>query len=89
MQVEIAKNLLLFGETTTILFLYKLSFISHLLYTWKLFFILVFINIWRKCTFSPYILTFFHFGPYIFILPLLVPKPINAWHLSPYRHPTN
>ena len=26
-------------------FLYKSSFISHLLYTWKLFFILVFINI--------------------------------------------
>ena len=45
----------------------------------------------RKCTFSLYILTFFffHFGPYILILPLLVPKPINAWHLSPYRHPTN
>ena len=31
----------------------------------------------------------FYFGSYIFILPLLVPKPINAWHLSPYRHPTN
>ena len=43
----------------------------------------------RKCTFSPYILIFFHFGPYIFILQLLVPKPINAWHLSPYCHPTN
>ena len=42
-----------------------------------------------KYTFSPYILAFFHFGPYIFILPLLVPKPINVWHLSPYRHPTN
>ena len=32
MQVEIAKNLLLFGETTTILF-YKLCFISYLHYT--------------------------------------------------------
>ena len=32
---------------------------------------------------------FFHFGPYIFILQLLVLKPINAWYLSPYRHPTN
>ena len=27
----------------------------------------------RKCTFSPYILTFFHFSPYILIFPLLVP----------------
>ena len=34
----------------------------------------------RKCTFNPYILTFFHFGPYILILPLLVPKPINAYY---------
>ena len=33
---------------------------------------------WRKCTFSSYILTFFHFGPYILILQLLVLKPINA-----------
>ena len=24
-----------------------------------------------------------------FILPLLVPKSINAWHLSPYHHLTN
>ena len=32
----------------------------------------------RKYTFSFYILTFFHFGPYILILPLLVPKPINT-----------
>ena len=31
-----------------------------------------------KCTFSPYIFHFFHFGPYILFLPLLVPKPINA-----------
>ena len=31
----------------------------------------------------------FYFGPYIFILPLFVPKPINTWHLSPHRHPTN
>ena len=43
----------------------------------------------RKCIFSPYILTFFHFGPYIFISPLLVPKPINMWHLSPCRKLTN
>ena len=35
-----------------------------------------------KYTFNPYILTFFHFGPYIFILPLLVPKPISACHIS-------
>ena len=32
----------------------------------------------HKCTFSPYILIFFHFGPYIFILPLLVSKSINT-----------
>ena len=32
---------------------------------------------WCKCTFSPYILAFFHFSSYIFILPLLVPKPIT------------
>ena len=37
----------------------------------------------RKCTFSLYILIFFHFSPYILFLPLLVPKPINAGHLSP------
>ena len=37
----------------------------------------------RKCTFSPYILTFFHFSLYILFLPLLVPKPINAGYLSP------
>ena len=43
----------------------------------------------RKCTFSPYILAFFHFSPYIFILLFLVPKPINALHLSPHHHPTN
>ena len=33
---------------------------------------------WRKCTFSTYILHFFHFGPYILFLLLLVSKPINA-----------
>ena len=32
----------------------------------------------HKCTFSPYILAFFYFGPYILILSLLVPKPINV-----------
>ena len=38
----------------------------------------------RKCTFSPYILVFFHFSPYILILPLLVPKPINACYFHPF-----
>ena len=38
---------------------------------------------WPKCTFSPSILTFFHFSPYILFLSFLVPKPINAGHLSP------
>ena len=37
----------------------------------------------RKCTFNSYILNFFHFGPYILILPLLVSKPINACY---FRH---
>ena len=40
----------------------------------------------RKCTFNPYILHLFHFGPYIFISPLLVPKSINAFHFGPYRY---
>ena len=31
----------------------------------------------------------FYFGPYILFLPLLVPKPINTWHLGPFRHSTN
>ena len=44
---------------------------------------------WRKCTFSLYILHFLHFGPYILFLLLLVPKPINAWHLGPFRHLTH
>ena len=43
----------------------------------------------RKCTFSPYILVFFHFGPYILILPLLVPKPINECYFRPFRQSTN
>ena len=37
----------------------------------------------RKCTFNLYILTFFHFSPYILFLPLLVPKSIYAFYLSP------
>ena len=44
-------------------------------------FVFVFVFVWkerrRKCTFSLYILAFFHFGSYILILPLLVPKPIK------------
>ena len=38
------------------------------------------------------VLTFwghFYFSSYIFILPFLVSKPINAWHLSLYCHLTN
>ena len=27
---------------------------------------------------------FFHFNPYILILPLLVPKSINAFHFCPF-----
>ena len=44
------------------------------------------INYRHKCIFSPYILAFFfHFSPYILILPLLVPKSINAFHFGPFR----
>ena len=42
-------------------------------------------NLWRKCIFSSYILTFFHFSPYILILPFLVPKSINAFHFGFFR----
>ena len=44
---------------------------------------------WRKCTFSPYILAFFHFSPYILILPLLVSKPINACYFRPFCQSTD
>ena len=47
------------------------------------------INIWRKCTFSSYILTFFHFSHYILILSLLVPKPINACYFRHFRQSTD
>ena len=58
-------------------------------FTWvlelfKLFFFLG-VNVLLVSTFW----TFFYFGPYIFISPLLVPKPISAWHLNPCRQPTN
>ena len=33
---------------------------------------------WHKCTFSPYLMHFFHFSPYILFLSLLVPKLINT-----------
>ena len=32
---------------------------------------------------------FFHFGPYIFILLLLVPKMKNTFHFGPYRYSFN
>ena len=48
----------------------------------------------RKCTFSLYILGFFfiiifHFGLYILILSLLVPKLINAYYFHPFRQSTD
>ena len=43
----------------------------------------------RKCSFRPYILGSFLFGPYISILPLLVPNPINACYFSPLHQPTD
>ena len=43
----------------------------------------------RKYTFSAYFLTFFHFGSYIFILPLLVSKMKNTFHFGPYRYSFN
>ena len=45
--------------------------------------------LWRKCTFSPYILAFFHFRLYILILPLLVPKLINSCYFLPFRQSTD
>ena len=42
----------------------------------------------RKYTFSPYILNFFHFGPYILILLLLVPKSINACYFGSFHQST-
>ena len=47
------------------------------------------INFWCKSTFSPYILVFFHFSPYILILPLLVLKPINTCYFGHFHQPTN
>ena len=44
---------------------------------------------WHKCTFSPYILAFFHFSPYILILPLLVPEPINVCYFHHFRQSTD
>ena len=57
--------------------------------TCECYFVHLFIKKRCKCTFSSYILLFFHFGLYILFLPLLVPKLINAWHLSPHCQPTN
>ena len=31
----------------------------------------------------------FYFGPYISILPLLIPNPINAGYFSPFHHSTS
>ena len=31
----------------------------------------------------------FYFGPFISILPILVPNPINAYYFSPFRQPTD
>ena len=42
-----------------------------------------------KYTFNPYILHLFHFGLYIFISLLLVPKSINVFHFGPYRYSLN
>ena len=36
-----------------------------------------------------FVFVFFHFGPYILILPLLVSKPINACYFRPFRQSTN
>ena len=43
----------------------------------------------HKCTFIPYILNFFHFSPYIFILPLLVLKLINVCYFHPFHQSTD
>ena len=31
----------------------------------------------------------FYFGPYIYILPILIHNPINACYFSPFRQPTD
>ena len=49
----------------------------------------VYIYIGVNALLVPTFCTFFYFGPFILILPFLVPKTINAPHLSPYRQPTN
>ena len=43
----------------------------------------------RKCTFSPYILTFFYFSLYILFLSLLVLEPINACYFRTFRQSTD
>ena len=57
----------------------------------KLFFHVFILILRHKCICSPYILVFFffHFGPYIFISLLLVPKPINACYFSLFHQSTN
>ena len=39
--------------------------------------------------FVPTFWSHFYFDPYISILPLLVPNPINACYFSPFSHLTN
>ena len=58
-------------------------------FTWVLGLFNLFFFLGVNALLVPTFWTFFYFGPYIFISPLLVLKPINAWHLSPYRQPTN
>ena len=48
-------------------------------------------KIWNgvNALFVPTFWGHFYFGPYIFILPLLVPNPINACYFSSFCHSTN
>ena len=61
-----------------------LGYIIHVIHPHAILRQACFFFIGCKCTFSPYILVFFHFSPYILILPLLVPKSTNAFFFGPF-----
>ena len=52
-------------------------------------YVCMFIFIRRKCTFSSYVFTFFHFSSHILIFPLLVLKPINTCYFRPFYQSTD
>ena len=52
-------------------------------------YVCMFIFISRKCTFSSYVFTFFHFSSHILIFPLLVFKPINVCYFRHFHQSTD